>query len=165
MLGSPVQEAHSTELQHPLTAHTTTAGTVGPHSLNFINIYFNADLLQQPVFQAWHFLSTPLLCQVEHPVTEAITGLDLVEWQLAVAAGHPLPLTHQSQLGLPRGHAFEARLYAESPRNNFLPGGEATHTVQGTACSQRNTAVHGCNNPRCVPNILTKLAFVALSDG
>jgi len=57
--------------------------------------------------------------QVEHPVTEMITGLDLVEWQLEVAAGNPLPLS-QSQIPLV-GHAFEARIYAENPRNNFLP--------------------------------------------
>lgn len=57
--------------------------------------------------------------QVEHPVTEMVTGLDLVEWQLEVAAGNPLRL-EQAEIPLV-GHAFEARIYAENPRNNFLP--------------------------------------------
>jgi 3-methylcrotonyl-CoA carboxylase alpha subunit len=90
---------------------------------------------------SFFFMEMNTRLQVEHPVTEAITGLDLVEWQLRVASGEPLPL-QQSELQI-NGHAIEARICAETPDNNFLPATGTLHVYGLPPCTSFALANQG----------------------
>ncbi len=87
----------------------------------------------QPDAMTFYFMEMNTRLQVEHPVTEAITGEDLVAWQLQVAAGLPLP-KRQDELKIV-GHAIEARICAENPDNNFLPATGTLQVYRKPACS------------------------------
>lgn len=99
----------------------------------------------------FYFMEMNTRLQVEHPVTEAVTNVDLVEWQLLVAAGYPLPI-RQEDITLD-GHAFEARIYCEDPFQNFLPSsGQIVHLKEpiGTRLDftfQQNDTVSSLYDP------------------
>jgi 3-methylcrotonyl-CoA carboxylase alpha subunit len=88
---------------------------------------------EAPEQMKFYFMEMNTRLQVEHPVTEAITGEDLVAWQLQVAAGKPLP-KQQSELRI-QGHAIEARICAENPDNGFLPATGSLHVYRKPACT------------------------------
>ena len=110
----------SDRLRHTLGVAACAAATAisyaGAGTVEFILDLDTVDAHGDPAF---YFMEMNTRLQVEHPVTEAITGLDLVEWQIRVARGEMLPL-HQSAIPL-TGHALEARLYAEDAEGGFLP--------------------------------------------
>jgi 3-methylcrotonyl-CoA carboxylase alpha subunit len=114
-----MSEARRAEMGAAAVAAAKAVGYVGAGTVEFI-----AEELDDGDLR-FYFMEMNTRLQVEHPVTEAITGLDLVEWQLRVAAGERLPKA-QHELAI-HGHAIEARICAENPDANFLP---ATGTLQ-----------------------------------
>ena len=104
-------------------AAARAVGYVGAGTVEFI--VEQPEGYEHPEAMRFYFMEMNTRLQVEHPVTEAITGLDLVAWQLRVASGEPLPL-QQDDLRI-HGHAIEARICAENPDKQFLP---ATGTLQ-----------------------------------
>ncbi|PWZ00038.1 hypothetical protein BCV70DRAFT_200209 [Testicularia cyperi] len=108
------------DLGEKAVAAAKAVGYVGAGTVEFI--------LDAARPENFYFMEMNTRLQVEHPVTEMVSGLDLVEWQLEVAAGNPLPL-QQHQLKI-QGHAFEARIYAENTDANFLPDtGKLVHVA------------------------------------
>jgi 3-methylcrotonyl-CoA carboxylase alpha subunit len=134
-----LEEAPAPGMMPMLRAKMGEAAVAAAKAVNYVGAGTVEFIVEQPEGYAhpeamrFYFMEMNTRLQVEHPVTEAITGLDLVEWQLRVAGGEPLPLK-QDELRI-HGHAIEARICAETPDNNFLPA-TGTLTVYGKpACT------------------------------
>ncbi len=117
-----IEEAPAIEMPETLRARMTEAALKAALAVKYQGAGTVEFLLPGEPLTAetpFYFMEMNTRLQIEHPVTELITGLDLVEWQFRVAAGEPLPLA-QDAIGT-RGAAVEARLYAEDPKTGFLP--------------------------------------------
>ncbi|KAA0160548.1 hypothetical protein FNF31_04257 [Cafeteria roenbergensis] len=120
-----LEEAPAPLLHHDLRVQMGEAAVAAARAVGYVGAGTVEFMLDSPPGQEalpgapFYFMEMNTRLQVEHPVTELVTGVDLVEWQLRVASGQPLPLRQEDVPLL--GHAIEARVYAENPSNNFLP--------------------------------------------
>jgi acetyl-CoA carboxylase, biotin carboxylase subunit len=112
-----VEESPAVAVSPELRRTIASAAVTVARSVGYTNVGTIEFLLDDGRF---YFLEMNTRLQVEHPVTEMVTGLDLVRWQLRIASGERLDLD-PAALIVPKGHAIECRIYAEDPDNNFLP--------------------------------------------
>ena len=121
-----IEEAPAPNMSQSVREKMGEAAILAAKAINYVGAGTVEFLLDED--DSFYFMEMNTRLQVEHPVTEMITREDLVHWQLTIAEGKPLP-KQQSELSL-TGHAFEARIYAEDPNNEFLPS-------TGTLCLLR----------------------------
>jgi 3-methylcrotonyl-CoA carboxylase alpha subunit len=117
-----VEEAPAPGLSDELRAQMGQAAVAAAKAIDYVGagtVEFLLDTLATKESSSFYFMEMNTRLQVEHPVTEMVTGQDLVKWQLMVASGSELPLK-QEDVRI-HGHSFEARIYAEDPQNDFLP--------------------------------------------
>jgi 3-methylcrotonyl-CoA carboxylase alpha subunit len=134
-----LEEAPAPGMTESLRKRMGEAAVAAAKAVNYVGAGTVEFIVEQPGgynapdAMQFYFMEMNTRLQVEHPVTEAITGEDLVEWQLRVAAGQPLPKP-QSELKI-IGHAIEARICAENPDNGFLPATGTLNVYRKPACS------------------------------
>jgi propionyl-CoA carboxylase alpha chain len=137
-----IEEAPSPAVTPALRSRLEEAAVAAAEAVGYVNagtVEFVLDHQGDP-----YFLEMNTRLQVEHPVTEAVTGLDLVRLQLLLASGVPMPAEVDDAVALgPQGHAIEARLYAENPADDWLPSTGTLHRfeVDGTVSEQLDRAV------------------------
>lgn len=112
-----IEEAPAPNISENLRNKLAEVGIAAAKAINYSNAGTIEFLLDTN--NHFYFMEMNTRIQVEHPVTEMITGIDIVEWQLRIAAGEKIPIAQKNIVK--NGHAFEARIYAEDSENNFLP--------------------------------------------
>ncbi len=123
-----IEETPSPLLDDDLRQRMARAAIAAAQAVDYINAG-TVEFIVDPATREFYFLEMNTRLQVEHPITEMVLGLDLVQWQIRVAAGEPLPW-QQTDLR-PRGHALEVRVYAEDPSHGFLPStGRLLHLAE-----------------------------------
>ena len=176
-----IEESPSPLLDDATRQRMAAAAVEAARAVDYLNAG-TVEFIVSPEREFW-FMEMNTRLQVEHPVTEMVTGLDLVEWQLRVAMGEPLPL---AQAEIPqRGHAIEARIYAENPAANFMP---STGRIRCLRAPDRHPAVrldsgvaegdtvshhydpmlaklvvHGIDRAECVSRLRQALAHTAVA--
>jgi 3-methylcrotonyl-CoA carboxylase alpha subunit len=130
-----LEEAPAPGMTPEMRAQMGLAAVAAARAVNYVGAGTVEFIVEQKPdgSMTFFFMEMNTRLQVEHPVTEAITGQDLVEWQLRVASGEPLPL-QQDELRI-HGHAIEARICAENPDNNFLPATGTLHVYGLPNCT------------------------------
>ncbi|RIA90454.1 carbamoyl-phosphate synthase L chain, ATP binding domain-containing protein [Glomus cerebriforme] len=113
-----LEEAPAPGLSDDIRMELGSKAVAAAKAVNYVGAG-TVEFIMDNVDKKFYFMEMNTRLQVEHPVTEMVTSTDLVQWQLEIASGNPLPAS-QKELKL-EGHAFEARIYAENPANNFLP--------------------------------------------
>ncbi|KAG5892969.1 hypothetical protein JTB14_015014 [Gonioctena quinquepunctata] len=136
-----IEEAPAPGLSNELRRELGSAAVRAAEAVGYVGAG-TVEFILDKNDHSFHFMEMNTRLQVEHPITEMITGTDLVEWQIKIASGEQLPLTQNEIFS--KGHAFEARIYAENPRGGFLPGAGPLHyltTPETTSDTRIETGV------------------------
>jgi acetyl-CoA carboxylase biotin carboxylase subunit len=153
-----VEESPSPVMTMPLRARMLAAAAAVAESVGYTNAGTIEFLLDAS--GAFYFLEMNTRLQVEHPVTELVTGIDLVEWQIRIARGERLTID-RARAAMPSGHAIECRVYAEDPDARFMPApGRITHLRQpsGPGIRDDSGVAAGFTVPVHYDSMISKLA-------
>jgi len=152
-----LEESPSVAVSPALRARLTSAAAAVARAVGYTNAGTIEFLLDEE--GPFYFLEMNTRLQVEHPITEMVTGVDLVRWQIRIARGERLDLD-PSSLVAPNGHAIECRIYAEDPDNGFLPSpGRILHlsVPSGPGIRDDSGAVAGLDVPIFYDPLISKL--------